>query len=891
MGADVSLRLRFAEEPVRLPIPATLVAATGAAFATALPAQWVTFQDETASRLSAPASLVASDPQEKDYAWADFDQDGDIDLFIARKSPFTSGGHFPNVLLMNEGGVLTDRTSLYGSAVSPALAGVGSQGMLDATNDRDVVAVDVTGDGWVDLVTCTTLTNTQPQHIRVPRVYVNRGNDLGGNWLGFVYDDALRIDDTPWGGFHRFCSVAAGDVDNDGDMDLYFGDYQQGGSRPVDLNDRLLLNDGTGYFTDVSSTRMTLEMLESSFGMKVEMVDMNGDGVIDILKDDALNAPQAVSISYNTPGNPGFFGAYQLAYGNAPYHFDVGDLNNDGLPDMIFSDDGQDRYKLMTSPNGGPNGIAVFGPDVQFTYSGGGFDDGFGGNNLIVDLDNDGFQDAIICDVDVDIAGCNRRAHIFRNLGNTPNVTMQEQIVGGAVCGIPTSMLVGSFDAAVFDINGDGWNDMVLGRCTGTQVWINDPPTGVAFSYPGGLPQMVAPGGIRSFTVQTAGIGGVVPQAGTGKLHYSVNGAPFVEVSMADLGPGQFRATLPPMPACSEEVRFYVSVEDAGANVYTDPPTGAANPNSVISAVGSTELFRDDFEGAATGWTVVNTALTSGAWQVAVPNGTQTGGQPAAPSEDAEQATTNGRCYVTQNGTPGGAAGSSDVDGGPTRLISPAIDMAGTDGFVSYRRWFFTSGTDGLDQLVVEVSGDGVNWVTVEVVSGSDQNQWTASQFRVSDFVVPTNAVQVRFSVADVAPGHIVEAAIDLFTVEAFECTVCQEDVGLQGPGTATFSICGGDLSLGTFSILQVLGMPPSATGVLAADLFLIPSPYAGGLIISPAPALIFPIQADPAGNIVAPFPLGGLGDFWLYAQVVYADAAQAGGWGITNALRIQFKS
>jgi len=48
--------------------------------------------------------------------------------------------------------------------------------------------------------------------------------------------------------------------------------------------------------------------------------------------------------------------------------------------------------------------------------------------------------------------------------GNEPTVSFQEQ---GSV--IDDSMLTGTHDVAVFDINNDGWLDLVIGRCTGTQ--------------------------------------------------------------------------------------------------------------------------------------------------------------------------------------------------------------------------------------------------------------------------------------------------------------------------------------------------------------------------------------------------------------------------------------
>lgn len=125
------------------------------ALATATHAQWVNYVNETSTRMVAASSLIQFDNLEKDFAWGDFDHDGDLDLVCVRKFPGSIQGGFRNILFMNENGVLVDRTSEYGTASETA----GYSGLLDPTNDRDVKAVDVNNDGWLDLVTATTMSD------------------------------------------------------------------------------------------------------------------------------------------------------------------------------------------------------------------------------------------------------------------------------------------------------------------------------------------------------------------------------------------------------------------------------------------------------------------------------------------------------------------------------------------------------------------------------------------------------------------------------------------------------------------------------------------------------------------------------------------------------------
>ncbi len=454
--------------------------------------RWVEFAKDPAA-LSAPA---ISDPTiETDLAWGDLDQDGWIDLVVVRKEPFTSPGKRTNVLLMNLGGVLTDRTVQYASASDVP----GDQGFLTPTNDRDVVIADVDGDGFDDVVTATTISDGDPKHIGHPRVYMNRGG--AAPWLGLRHEDA-RMPQL----FHyttgnpenpRFCAVAAGDVTGDGAPDLYFADYDSSGAGGAqqnanqDLNDRLLINDGNGFFTDQSQSRMTTTMLTSAFGMAAVIADMNGDGKNDIVKDTALNPPQHVGIAYNNllgpPTSLGVFDLYEQVHQNEPYHVSAGDLNNDGRLDLVVSDDGKDRFRF----NLGNDALGRVQWSASHTFSFlTGADDGFASNNVIADLDGDGWNDVLICDVDVDIPSNFRRMHVYRNLGVSGQegtaITLREERQNPSslgwigVTGMTTADLASTHDVAVFDVDNDMKLDLVVSRFDGTDVWKNGTSVDIA---------------------------------------------------------------------------------------------------------------------------------------------------------------------------------------------------------------------------------------------------------------------------------------------------------------------------------------------------------------------------------------------------------------------------
>lgn len=455
---------------------------------------WTAFQP--APQALPSGATISDDQNETDLDWADLDLDGDIDLVIVRKEPFTTTGGRTNVLLMNEAGVLVDRTLAFASTSDV----VGDQGFLALTNDRDVVITDLTGDGYPEIVTATEQSPGQPKSISHPRVYLNKGSQ-GGVWQGFVYEESRIPAFLHFGsglvGTPRLAAVDAADLDGDGDVDLYFGDHDTGTSLfgaleppSEDLEDRLLINDGSGFFTDATVMSLTMASAQSGFCNSVELADFNQDGFVDIAKQATYQSPEVLSISYNDPTSPGLFGAPQIGTPLAPYFINSGDLNQDGRLDLAVTSNADD-YVLINEGNGA-GGHVNWSVPVPLTLIGENEPDSFFGlsyssNNLIVDIDGDGWQDLIVADVDVEVAQyqSDYRLHLYHNRGGTPGTSAVELVeerqspASSTWVGAPGLLpddVRWTHDVAVFDIDGDGLNDLVLSRREGTQVWLQTSP-------------------------------------------------------------------------------------------------------------------------------------------------------------------------------------------------------------------------------------------------------------------------------------------------------------------------------------------------------------------------------------------------------------------------------
>lgn len=492
------MRLTRLAAPLAVPIALALALAplASAQFGNA----WLTLAPWS-GKLKAADGVTTADlvpnGDEKDFIAGDVNKDGWVDLLVGTKLPNSFPGKRESRLFLNEKGTLVDRTSQYGVAsLSP-----GDQGLEEPLDCRDLELADLDGDGWLDLVsTQTDLTNdtsASGKRTTHPRIYMNLGVDGSGNWLGFRHEDAripqLLVVPSGVNGVVRFCDGAVGDIDSDGDIDLYFVDYdtdENGHVEPStsDLNDRMLFNDGAGYFTDVTVPNFRdPAMWSSAFGTECYIADANGDAKLDILKVSTLtDTPNRAEVNYNNvhptavPNFTGGFDLYNSIATGSPYSLAPADLNNDGRLDVLIGDDGIDGYVF----NNGNNalGQVQWSAINQFSWLSGSGDDGFPGQLYAHDFNLDGWKDALITDVDVDLPGCSRRTKLYHNRTGTAGSTVvlrEEAEMAGAggwkgAIGWSMSGPTGVYDAGILDIDHDGDDDIVLGRCTGTDVWRNE---------------------------------------------------------------------------------------------------------------------------------------------------------------------------------------------------------------------------------------------------------------------------------------------------------------------------------------------------------------------------------------------------------------------------------
>lgn len=294
---------------------------------------------------------------------------------------------------------------------------------------------------------------------------------------------------------------------------------------------------------------------------------------------------------------------------------------------------------------------------------------------------------------------------------------------------------------------------------------------GMTFSYPDGLPALLCPDGGTRVRVNIDASCGATLNTTSPQLHYDT-GSGFVAIALEFVSPGEYDAVFPAI-ACQTQVTYYVSANSTSPSSFTDPAGAPAVSYSVVSATDTAITLTETFE-AAGAWTVGDPSssdtATVGIWSRNDPQPT------AAQPGDDHTPGAGTICWVTDY-RAGTGVGTYDVDNGKTTLRSPTLDLSTIpDPWIGYWRWYSNTAGSSPNQDVFTVdisSNDGASWTNVETVGPAGAGTaggWFYHEFPVAELVVPNNQIRLRFVAADVAPGSIIEAAIDDFQIVTYKC-------------------------------------------------------------------------------------------------------------------------
>jgi len=227
-------------------------------------------------------------------AWGDADSDGDIDLFV--------GNMWFNRLYLNQGGRLTEASSKK----------------LNPQDDYGALSVawgDVDDDDDLDLVTGSEIWN---------RLYLNQNGQLTKDDDQDIFSKVELMASTN--------VVAWGDVDNDGDLDLFAGESDRA---------RLFLNQN-GRLTEASIDMFTDPSYD--YLSSVAWGDVDDDGDIDLIVGErGSNRLYLNTGSRLTVAEPNIFTDLDE---DITTSVAWGDIDGDGDVDLFVGNDGSNRLYL-----------------------------------------------------------------------------------------------------------------------------------------------------------------------------------------------------------------------------------------------------------------------------------------------------------------------------------------------------------------------------------------------------------------------------------------------------------------------------------------------------------------------------------------------------------------
>ncbi len=295
-------------------------------------------------------------------AFCDYDRDGDLDLFVANYLDFTLADNkicadsvgardycspksyrpVPDRLYRNKGdGRFTDVTQAAGITKAYG-AGLG------------VAAGDYNGDGWLDFFVANDATLNQ--------LWINQRDGTFTD-EGLISGVAVNAAGNPEGSM----GIASGDVDADGDEDLFVTNI---------IGETFVLyeNDGKGTFEDARARWGLAQRTGGVTGFGTDWIDYDNDGWLDLfITNGAVNVVEALrgqpnpfrmkNQLFRNTGDKRFVET-SAAGGPALERADVGrgaafgDIDNDGDTDIVATGNGE-PVRLLVNQAAGTHWVQV----------------------------------------------------------------------------------------------------------------------------------------------------------------------------------------------------------------------------------------------------------------------------------------------------------------------------------------------------------------------------------------------------------------------------------------------------------------------------------------------------------------------------------------------------